>query len=70
METLTEEKVSREVKEAAKAYASSRFEWHTTEWDIARSSFEAGAYSQKPIEHKLKPINGHGKESEDNTNDL
>jgi hypothetical protein len=70
METTAIEKVSQEVHEAAKAYASSRFEWWSPDWDIARSAFEAGANSQKPIEHELKPINGYGKESEDNTNDL
>lgn len=53
--TAIELETSQEVKQAAKDYASSRFEWHTTEWDIARSAFEAGAYSQKPIEHELTP---------------
>jgi len=55
METTAIENVSLEVHEAAKDYASSRFEWHTTEWDIARSAFEAGANFQKPVEHELSP---------------
>lgn len=63
------ETVSEEVVTAAKKWAEENTYDHYG-YIAAINAFIAGAYYSKPIEHEQKPINGNGKESENNPDSI